>query len=169
MFLSYKNVLAGANPHTPMAALAAHVRGTPAPDTPDQQRRCWIPVFLSGDGVFTMARPRKNPSDNRERRLIFRATDDECACIAARADQAGLSVSDYLRAVAVSGKVVVRQDAAPNVETVNQLRRIGVNLNQITRTIHTNGGRIPPELDRLCGKVGEALDRVFADGSPRRP
>ncbi|QEP30628.1 plasmid mobilization protein [Pukyongiella litopenaei] len=50
-----------------------------------------------------------------------------------RAADASLSSSEFLRRSALSTEVVVQQGARADFETIGQLRRIGVNLNQLAR------------------------------------
>ncbi|NIQ95473.1 MAG: MobC family plasmid mobilization relaxosome protein, partial [Desulfuromonadales bacterium] len=59
---------------------------------------------------------------------------------------AGLSPSAYARKMLLTGKVVRVQSSKLDPETLDQLRRIGVNLNQAVHKFHTTG-KAPPELE----------------------
>ena len=109
-----------------------------------------------------MARPQKQEADRQSRFVSFRVTADDAAEIAARAAAAGMSVSAYAREQATRGRVVVRQAGGLDAATLETVRRLGVNLNQITYAMHARGGRLPPEHADLCGLI----DRVLRQGLP---
>jgi len=115
-----------------------------------------------------MARPRKQAPERQDRFVSFRVTEDEAAHIEARAAAAGLSVSAYAREQARRGRVVIRQSRGLDAATLETVRRLGVNLNQITRSLHERGGREPPELADLCRLIGQVLDRGLADDPAHR-
>jgi hypothetical protein len=106
-----------------------------------------------------MTRTRKNEDAKHTRRLIVRLTDEDQARIRANAQKAGLRLSEYVRRVAVDGQVVVRRETAYGMSLAFQLRKIGVNLNQLARAANSNG-EIPPELAQLCGRMEILLDSV---------
>ena len=107
-----------------------------------------------------MARPRKKTADKRTERLPhLRCTKGELAQIKTKADQAGLSLSDYLRKMASDGEVVVRQGGA-DFQLVDQLRRIGVNVNQMARRLNQTG-KMPADLGRVWQRLAGLLDRVM--------
>ena len=90
-------------------------------------------------------------------------TDEDCARICANAQKSGLSVSEYVRRVAVDGHVVVREQSGYGMALAVQLRRVGVNLNQLTRFANANE-ELPPELVRLLPKLETILDRIIRVG-----
>jgi hypothetical protein len=75
---------------------------------------------------------------------------------------AGLTQSAYLRQAATTGRVIIRQ-ARADFALVNQLRRIGVNLNQIAHAVHLASGAVPVELAALLAKLETALDAVMSE------
>jgi hypothetical protein len=105
-----------------------------------------------------MTHPRDKDA-RRTRRLIVRVSDEEQTRIRDGARKAGLRVSEYVRRMAIDGEVVVRRDSAYGMSMASQLRRIGVNLNQLTRLAHIEG-ELPPELAQLCGRVEGILDKI---------
>ncbi|MFW3177155.1 mobilization protein MobB [Xanthomonas phaseoli] len=60
-------------------------------------------------------------TDNRTERILLRVTPDEKAKITERAQQAGRSVSDYLRARGAGQRV----HSIADQQTINELRRLG--------------------------------------------
>ncbi len=96
--------------------------------------------------------PRRLKSDPRDRYVSFRCTEAEVTRLRRRAEQAGMSVSDFAR------HVLLEAEAAPVLEVVQsveaksmgqalaeQIRRVGVNINQIAHRM--NELRIPPPID----------------------
>ena len=74
---------------------------------------------------------------SKSKLLNFRVTQEDYDRIHRKAERAGLSLSGYLLTVALQREIIVidgLQDAA------KELRRIGVNVNQLTRLC--NEGRI---------------------------
>ena len=74
---------------------------------------------------------------NKDIRITFRVTPEEYETIKAKADQAHMSVSAYVRAAALRHKVVVVDGLK---EHTHELKGIGRNLNQLTILAHE--GRI---------------------------
>lgn len=66
---------------------------------------------------------------NKDIRITFRVTPEEYETIKAKADQAHMSVSAYVRAAALRHKVVVVDGLK---EHTHELKGIGRSLNQLT-------------------------------------
>lgn len=99
-----------------------------------------------------MSRP--TVSDPRLPLGSLRANSAERKAIEARRARTGLSMSAYLRAMAINGSIVQRAPLADN-ELVRALAAIGNNMNQIARVANATG-----QLDdRLIERLREALDR----------
>jgi hypothetical protein len=60
-----------------------------------------------------------------------------------------------------TGCVQIKQVTHCDPALVSEIRRVGVNLNQITRAVHQSGGALPPELDAMQASVDAALRRVL--------
>ena len=99
-----------------------------------------------------MARPRKKQDDHRRNFIGFRVTDDELAMINQRASAAGVLQSEFMRQVATSGRVRYSRRVTTDPVVIAELNRIGVNLNQLTKTANSVG-KVPPALDQLCHKI----------------
>jgi hypothetical protein len=109
-----------------------------------------------------MARPRKPPADLRSETIRFTATPAEYVRIHQNAAAAGLSLSDFARKRVLSGKTVLRQTRALEPDLYDQLRRIGVNLNQAVRFLHAFK-EVPPELAATAAAVEQFLTEHLAD------
>jgi len=113
-----------------------------------------------------MPRPKKNDDDRRTETLAFRLTPAERLRIEQAAIAAGLSASEYARELTLKGRVVMQQRLALDPAAFDQLRRIGVNLNQLARLANQTQ-RLPPELSRVCAAVEQFILRELTSGSSR--
>jgi Bacterial mobilisation protein (MobC) len=87
-------------------------------------------------------RGRKRVADSRDALIHVRCTEHERAAIKAVAEQADLSVGAFLRALALgdAGPRAVRKPPVERAELVRLLGaigKVGSNINQIARAIHT--------------------------------
>lgn len=108
-----------------------------------------------------MARPKKPTTDKREQWIKARVSPAEHADILVRAAGAGLSSSEFLRRAALSIEIAAAAPHEADFETVDQLRRIGVNLNQLARVANRTG-YMPDGLEEALAKVDRLLDRMIA-------
>ncbi len=109
-------------------------------------------------------RPRKAEGERRDASLPpVRVTSAELAHVEAQAAQAGLPVSDYVRRRALGGRITARQTATDE-RALDELNRIGVNLNQLTHAANmgkTLEGKLADTLDQLQRQ----LEKVAGHGS----
>jgi hypothetical protein len=105
-----------------------------------------------------MARPRKHDSERRSARSEQRYTVAEMAYIRQQADLAGLSVTEYIRRRAV-GYQVTHAVPSPsfNASLVSELNRIGVNVNQLAKSVHLDTG-----FQSYWKEIGEELSAIIA-------
>lgn len=119
-----------------------------------------------------MARPKKAPTDRRSEQVSVRLSPAELARLQGKADQSNQSVTAFVRAAAMGKPVTVRQEQAGDFELRQELRRIGVNLNQIAKALNARQQALPASLVTTCEKLDTLFDRMLADGSQgheRRP
>ena len=85
----------------------------------------------------------KAPADRHNKQLVVRFTEEEYASISSGAKNAGMSLSSYVRHLAVDGKVDVHYHLSHDSEDLGailaQLGKIGSNLNQIARYYNRGG------------------------------
>ena len=95
-----------------------------------------------------MAEPeKKRISSEKRKRQYFaqaRVTEQEKAELASRAEQAGMSIGDYIRKCTLGAKPLrarrkVANDEAAVLQLSGQLLRIGTNINQLTRKANAMG------------------------------
>lgn len=90
------------------------------------------------------------PVKNRGPRIEFRLTPEDDQAIRDRAAQAGLSVSEFMRRAALGVSIQVQLSPAD----LDNLRKIGGNLNQVARYANTH--------QRWFGEIGEIVDHLKA-------
>ena len=113
-----------------------------------------------------MARPRKEPDERRSETLAIRMSAAERIRVEQAALAAGLNASEYARSLVLAGRVVVRQNRALDHAAFDELRRIGVNLNQLTRLAHQRG-QFPAGLSDVFATLDRILIREL-DGDAGR-
>jgi len=90
-----------------------------------------------------MPRPRKSANDQRPHRFTVRLSAAGQEAFQARVEEAAVSPSDYARRMLTRGRVeLVQAHPALPLRAIMELNRIGVNLNQLTRTANATG-RLP--------------------------
>lgn len=108
-------------------------------------------------------RPRKAEGERRDANLPpVRVTAAELAHVEEQAAAAGLPVSDYVRRRALGGRVVARQTAT-EARALDELNRIGVNLNQIAHAAHL-GKPLEGKLADALHQLQAQLEKVARDG-----
>ena len=95
----------------------------------------------------------------RDQQMTVLLSKLEKLAIQKRAEKAGLNLSDYGRQMVLRGKAQVRLTPAEN-ETLNQVARLGNNLNQLAHKAHADGIRsIALEAHRLLQQLSQLLDK----------
>ena len=112
-----------------------------------------------------MARPRKSPVKKRNTQRNLRFTLEEDQLLRVEAAKAGLSVSEYIRDLALKHRVSAPAARRADPALISELNRIGVNVNQLARAVHT--GR---KFTQYWNEIGSELELilkqiVFRDGS----
>lgn len=100
----------------------------------------------------------------RTAKVEVRLTPNEKAALAKLANDAGLSLSDYVRGEALKGETKQeRRRAIPAdvAELIRQLSAIGNNLNQIARACNTDGTPpIPGVMEHACGELVRVIREI---------
>ncbi len=104
-----------------------------------------------------MARPRKAQAERLTESIHFRVLPSDFLRVAKAAENAGISLTDYARRQLLTGRVIVHQTRKLDHAAYDQLRRIGVNLNQLTRLAHTRDIMPPPGLTEICALIERFL------------
>ena len=107
--------------------------------------------------------------EKRAEQINVRLTPKELALIEGKATAAKTTVTELVRTLALGRKVAVQYSRAPDFTTRDELRRIGVNLNQIARVLNAGGAANSSDLTALCGKLDSLFDEWLEHGSEGRP
>ena len=96
-----------------------------------------------------MTRPQKESDMKREHRVTIRLTDTEFSIIENTAEQADMTISEYMRKQIMEGQVNTKFEIVADVKEIKkligELGKIGSNLNQIARYFN-QGGIISSEM-----------------------
>lgn len=112
-------------------------------------------------------RPKSDETAKRDCVASVRLSHAERAALEARAAEAGLSVSDYARAVLVQAAPPRRRTATGgagrlSLQEFRELNAVGINLNQIARVMNTGRAHVQQdELAEAIGKLHAIFDRYL--------
>jgi len=115
-----------------------------------------------------MGRPRINDSEKRQVQVNIRLTTDENNKVNEFASASGLSPANWIRAKIFTGKFPNVKISPLDASIYLELKRIGVNLNQVTHKI--NAGNLPKEyLERqveLANLIKKIINLLTHDRQP---
>lgn len=112
-----------------------------------------------------MARPKADPSIARTEHVSVRLSPLELAQLKDKAAQSKRPMTDFVRAAALGKRVTITESTAPDFAIRHELRRIGVNMNQIAHSLNAGLGYVPDELRAVCEKLDRLFDR-WLDNDP---
>lgn len=109
-----------------------------------------------------MARPRLTQQQRKSRFVRFRVSEADHSRLAECAADAGMSVGELARELALSRveRLVIEAQASHDPALVRQLYHIGHNLNQLTKNAHIFG-RIQPRVQALCERIDSLMDEAL--------
>lgn len=100
----------------------------------------------------------KSPQKRDEQSTVYWSTLEYLA-VKKRAQKAGLNLSDYCRQMVLTGQAQVRLTPEENA-TLNEVARLGNNLNQIAHKANADGIRsIAFEASRLLQQLSQLLNK----------
>lgn len=118
------------------------------------------------------AQPGRPPVDPLMRctvAIATKVTGLEHGLIMAKAAEAGMTVSMYLRQIAKTGRVnprIVRSPAAADPALLAQLIPVASNLNQIAHRLNAMRGYVPAELTRNLSALSSLLEQIHTLDEP---
>lgn len=95
-------------------------------------------------------------------RLEVRLPENEKRYIQHKAEKANKSISEYIRSVGISG-VVINTDTSKAAAVLTELNRIGNNINQIAKAVHTHGDYVSPDDIKSIREEFEAMKNIIID------
>jgi hypothetical protein len=107
-----------------------------------------------------MARPKLTPEEKLSKRIIFRLTEDEWLTLIELGRTCGKAPGTLVREKLFTGKYPKPKTAKLDLYTYTELKKIGVNLNQLTRKVYT--GFLPKELLGLLMKLLKQQETIIS-------
>lgn len=124
------------------------------------------PLLSKIKNSLSMARPKISDSKLLNKHLPpVRCTEEEMEIIKRRAKLANLTLSQFVRQTVLDGKVTVVKPSSKlekNFELVNQLKRIGNNVNQISKNMNIFNSPATADHKAVWQKLDLILDKVIA-------
>ncbi len=101
-----------------------------------------------------MNQPTAKTTRKKSRSVIFRLTDEEYSRLEIEAGKIGLTVNELARSFARTpkGRITVNVTQQMNPAYIAQLKRIGNNLNQMTKNANIFG-RPSENLENICHEI----------------
>jgi len=116
-----------------------------------------------------MARPKIDPALKRTEGVRIPLSPIELAKLNAKAGAGETNVTAFVRAAALGKSITVQKSTAPDFATRDELRRIGVNLNQIAKAMNAQKSTAPSELLAVCAKLDHLFDQWLIHDTQSRP
>jgi hypothetical protein len=111
-----------------------------------------------------MGRPKKIDQEKLSKRLPApRCTETELSIVQKRAEKAGLHISEYMRRMAIDGKLTIRNNTTSvSFSAIQELKKQGLNLNQMVKNMHIFSCVEQKALLQLKEKLDRIYDKVLA-------
>lgn len=108
-----------------------------------------------------MARPTLSTNERRSRHVIFRVTEIQYGTLQERAECVGLSINDFARQLVLlrESQIKIKSTRRFDPALINQLARVGNNLNQLTQIAHMTGD-ISPRLNIILDAIYDIVERA---------
>lgn len=107
------------------------------------------------------------PEQRKGRLINVRVSDAENAAIEEAAKSAGMSVSAFFRSLLLEGAgvrpILTAEDRLIMAALLEDMRMIGINLNQVARSLNAGKGVHPSELDINLGNVQRIQAAVMSE------
>lgn len=102
---------------------------------------------------------------NRDNFIKIRVSADEMSAIKQRAEAANMSISSFLRNLALNGKIILYD--TENIYRFNQLMRsIGTNINQIAMVVNSEKSVFKGDIDLLRREIEKISEEFHGYISP---
>jgi predicted DNA binding CopG/RHH family protein len=118
----------------------------------------------TGEQETDMARPTKSEHEKRDKRFNLRFTEAEIEHLRAQAATCGMPPHEYARQ-RILGHVVKPAKSQIEASVVSELNRIGVNVNQLARAVHTDRS-FQQHWQSICNQLQVTLSKVLLSYDP---
>lgn len=106
-----------------------------------------------------MARPKVTPSEKRSVKITFRVTEKQQQKLLLLAKACGTTPGDLVRTKLFRGHFPATSLPKIDEDTYIELKKIGVNLNQLTK--HANSGRLPIGIDKTLAALLRQEEKII--------
>lgn len=131
--------------------------------SPFNHRELWVDL-ASIDFVGTKSENERRFM-NRDNFIKIRVSANEMSAIKQRAEAANMSISSFLRNLALNGKIILYD--TENIYRFNQLMRaIGTNINQIAMVVNSEKKVFKGDIDSLRREVEKISEEFHSYVSP---
>ena len=112
-----------------------------------------------------MARPTLDINDKRSRRLTFRMTSREEEHMIKLMVYSNQPAAEVIRELVFKNRILQPRIPVLDQQTYGELKRIGTNLNQITKKLNMERypGKIDPTLEELKAKLEYIIQHLIHD------
>ena len=118
---------------------------------------------MKTESTKTGGRPAKNSIEKQQRVVSTKLSTPYFYAIMKRAEDAGVSLSEYVRQAVVSG-LVVQRISRQDADTLRKLAGEANNLNQIARQANTSGfATVAAEMTALKNRIVEIINQLSDD------
>ena len=101
-----------------------------------------------------------NENRKRQNRLVFYLTDDELELFESKYKKTIFtSKSDYIRDAVLNGIIIIK-DYTHYKELINEINKIGVNINQIAKVANSSGELYQSQMKKLEVEMNKIWDRL---------
>ena len=102
---------------------------------------------------------------NRDNFIKIRVSAEEMSAIKQRAETANMSISSFLRELALNGKIILYD--TENIYRFNQLiRSIGTNINQVALVVNAEKSVFKGDIDSLRREIAKINEEFHSYISP---
>jgi hypothetical protein len=106
-----------------------------------------------------MSRPKVNEQDKRVVQVNIRLTTEESSKVNEYATASGISPANWIRYKIFTGKIPTVRMSPLDASIYQELKRVGVNLNQVTHRL--NQGDFPKELNIIQAELLLLLNNIL--------
>ncbi|MBD1362630.1 plasmid mobilization relaxosome protein MobC [Mucilaginibacter sp. ZT4R22] len=106
-----------------------------------------------------MARPKVSPLEKRSLKITFRVTEKQRQRLLTLADSCGTKPGDLVRTKIFKGHFPATRLPKIDEDTYVELKKIGVNLNQLTR--HADSGKFPFGIDKTLAALLRQEEKIL--------
>jgi hypothetical protein len=114
--------------------------------------------FVPFKNIKHMSRPKIDEKDKRVVQVNIRLTEDESSTINEQAEASGLSPANWIRHKVFTGKFPPHKMSPLEAALYQELKKIGVNINQMTHKLHL--GEQPHDYRTTQREIVELLDKI---------